>query len=177
MARLRRHFLRLVMAALAIACGVGQARGDAAPSGDLTFRVVPEQAEYTRAGPIEVRFQLENHGTAPVYVNTRFKLGPPAAAKAQREVWLAARAPSGQPLKSTYPDVPTGFPKSQSFERLAPGGKVLSERAVDLKTYFDFPAPGTYRLVATYENVFGRELGLDAVRTKRTAEVLLTLVE
>lgn len=142
---------------------------------DLQLSVVPDQRAVKLSEPIEVTFKLRNRGSNALYVNRRFKLGLKTSPKDQREIYLEARAPSGKRLEPKYPGTETGFPKSEDFVLLKPGEEVVSERKWDLKSYFDFKEPGSYRLEATYQNVFGKEIGLEAWKGPQTCQVTLRL--
>ncbi len=144
---------------------------------ELTFSLVFEKQEHKPSEPIEVRFKLQNRGKKTLTVNTRFKLGSPQAAPDQREVFLEARSPSGAVLPAKFPDGETGLPKSEYFQLLEPGAEAISERKWDVRDYFDFKEPGAYTLTATYENVFGKEIGIDAVKERYTTQTTLKIVE
>jgi len=179
----RRALAFLFLLGLGTAFQIAQASADAplpqpqsAPAEDLKFSVLVEKTEYKLSDPIEVSFQLENKGAKPVYVNKRFKVSSKNAPREQREVFLEAYDPSGKELESKYMDYKTGLPKSEYLELLQSNQKIASESKLDLKNHFDFKEPGTYRIVATYENTFGPELGLDTFQEKRLSEVTLKIV-
>lgn len=140
-----------------------------AASGTLKFSISLDKSEYKPDEPINVSFKLDNKGKAPVYVNKRFYLGSESMPKEQRDVFLIITSPSGAKLPCKFSYEP-GLPKSDYFELLEPGKEVASEWKRDLRGYFDFSEPGTYKVVAVYENVYGKEIGLDVFREKLTSE-------
>ena len=105
------------------------------------------------------------------------KLGSKNTPKGQREIFLDVTGPSGQVLVCKYPDYPTGIPKSDYFQLLNPSQEILSEGKIDLKSYFDFKEPGVYRILATYENTYGKELGLDVFQESCKSEISLKVVQ
>jgi hypothetical protein len=139
-----------------------------AASGTLKFSISLDKSEYKPDEPINVSFKLENKGKTAVYVNKRFYLGSETMPKEQRDVFLIVTSPSGAklPCKFSYA---TGFPKSDYFELLEPGKEVV-EYPRNLRGYFDFNEPGVYKVVAVYQNIFGKEIGLDVFGEKLTSE-------
>lgn len=144
---------------------------------EIRFSIITERPESKLAEKMEVRLRLRNEGKAPVVVNTRFKLGTPQGKPDQREVALEAVSGPGDKVPLKFSDYETGLPKSDDFKLLAPGEEITSERAWDLKALFDFKAPGAYRVRATYQNTFGKELGLEVFRGKLPAELEIQLTE
>lgn len=132
-----------------------------AASSTLEFSIAFDKSEYKPDEPVNVSFKLENKGNTPVYINKRFYLGSEGMPRAGKDVFLIVTSPSGKklPCKFSYE---TGIPKSDYFELLAPGKKAASEWKRDLRGYFDFKEPGVYKVVAVYQNIFGKEIGLDA---------------
>jgi len=137
----------------------------AAASANLKFSLLLDKSEYKTGDPINATFKLENKGKKPVYVNKRFFLSSEEKPKEKRDVFLVITAPSGAklPCKISYEN---GLPKSEYFELLEPGREAASEWKRDLRGYFDFTEPGTYKAVAVYQNAYGREIGLDAFKDK-----------
>jgi hypothetical protein len=132
---------------------------------DLEFSMSLDKAEYTASDPINALFKLKNNGKAPVYINKRFYLSSEDSDKKDRDLFLQVTSPSGKklPCKFSYK---TGLPKTDYFELLAVAGEAQSEYKKDLRGYFDFSQPGVYKIVAVYENVYGKEIGLDAFEGK-----------
>jgi len=148
-----------------------------AASGNLKFSVSLDKNEYKPKDPINVTFKLENEGKEPVYVNKRFYLSSENMPKERRDVFLIVTSPSGAklPCKFSYE---TGIPKSDYFELLQPGREVVSEYPRNLRGYFDFNEEGTYKVVAVYENIYGKEIGLDAFKDKITSTpVMIKIVK
>lgn len=139
-----------------------------AASSDLKFSLILDKSEYKAGEPVNATFKLENKGKNPVYVNKRFYLGSEQMPKDKKEVYLTVTSPSGAklPCKFSYE---TGLPKTEYFELLEAGEEVTSEWKRDLRGYFDFSEPGEYKVVAVYQNIYGREIGLDTARDKLTA--------
>lgn len=139
-----------------------------AASGTLKFSISLDKSEYKLDEPINVSFKLENKGKTAVYVNKRFYLGSESMPREQRDVFLIVTSPSGAklPCKFSYE---TGFPKSDYFELFMPGKEVASEWPRNLRGYFDFNEFGAYKVVAVYENVYGKEIGLDTFKDKITS--------
>lgn len=148
-----------------------------AAGGPLQFSIVLEKEEFKSDDPIEVALKLENKGKAPVYINKRFYIAGEDSPKERRDVFLIVTSPSGKklPCKFSYP---TGYPKSDYFQILEPGQEAASERKLNLKGYFDFSETGPYKVVAVYENVFGKEIGLDTFRERlASAPVTLKIID
>ena len=71
----------------------------------------------------------------------------------------------------------TGYPKTEYFKLLGTGEEAKSDYPRNLKGLFDIVEPGTYTLVAVYQNVFGAELGLDTFKEQLVSEpVKFTIV-
>lgn len=139
---------------------------------NLKFSILLDKSEYKSQEPINATFRLENKSKEPVWVNKRFYLNSENVDRERRgEVMLKVTSPSGReiPCKFSYE---TGFPKSDYFEMLEPGKEVVSEYPRNLRGYFDFNEPGTYKITAIYENVYGKEIGLDTFRDKITSTVV-----
>jgi hypothetical protein len=133
------------------------------------------KTEYKRTDPLEVTVSLAHRGKQPVWVNTRFFLGPET--EPRREVFLEITAPNGEKLacQSSYK---TGLPRTEQFRLLKPGETATAEHPLDLRNYFDFTALGTYTIVGVYQNPFGQEIGLDAFAGPVESEpVSITIVE
>ncbi|MCX5694718.1 MAG: hypothetical protein NT014_06345 [Candidatus Omnitrophica bacterium] len=127
----------------------------------LKFSLILEKTEYSPNEPINVNFSLKNLGNNPVMVNQRFYISAQKAAKNQKEVYFELTSPSGAklPCQNFFE---TGYPKADYFKLLAPNEEAKSEYPRNLKGYFEITEPGTYTVVAVYQNVFGAEIGLDA---------------
>lgn len=156
-----RWLLATVLAAVAL--GVGTAHARPAKSSTLEFRAALDKPSYTRNDPIQVTFTLKNIGKQPVWVNSRFYLSSQTAPEDDREVYLILTSPSGKELPCTF-TYPTGLPKSDYFKLLEAGQEAASEHPRDLRSFFELKEAGTYTVRAVYHNVFGAELGLDAVK-------------
>ena len=166
---IRRHLLGVTrgLVILSVFLVVGVRGSDSA--GGLQFELILEKQEYKLSEPIEIGFRLRNSGKEPVVVNKRFKLGSEKAAPQQKEVVLAVRSGDGSPVEMKNLDYETGFPKSEYFELLENGEEAVSERTWNLKDLAKIEKPGTYEVTAAYQNVFGKELGLDVFREKVAA--------
>ena len=133
------------------------------PSVGLQLTLSFDKASYTASDPILLTLALQNIGTQAVWVTKRFFISAKEVPPQQRDVYLEATPPSGQALVSTY-TYETGFPRTDLFIELRPGEEAAAEHQANLRYYFDCKEPGTYQVVAVYENVFGPELGLDTFR-------------
>ncbi|MBI3322575.1 MAG: hypothetical protein HYZ94_02725 [Candidatus Omnitrophica bacterium] len=133
----------------------------AKPKDEVALEIVLEKPEYALSDKIEIGFKLVNKGKEPVYVNTRFKLGTPAAAPAQKELVLEVREAGGAALEMKVTDYESGIPKSEYFVLLKPGEEAAYDRKWDLKDLAKIEKPGAYEVKAAYRNAWGKELGLD----------------
>ena len=141
----------------------------------LEFHVVLDKSSYAPTDPILFRVALKNIGAKPIWVVSRFYVSAPQIAPQHRDVYLELLGPSGQPVTSPA-KFETGFPKTDDFKELQPGADVAAQGQVNLRYLFDLKEPGTYRVTAVYENVFGPELGLDTFRgTLRSDPVTFTI--
>lgn len=142
-----------------------------AASADLKFSLSLDKNAYGPNEPVVASFSLKNEGKKPVWVNKRFYVGSETMAKDKRDVFLLVETASGKklPCKFSYE---TGLPKSDYFVALEPGKEVSSEYPRNLKGYFDLNEPGTYKAVAVYENVFGREIGLETFKESLRTELV-----
>ena len=127
---------------------------------DLTLSC--DKNKYEKDEPISITLTLKNNGKAAVWINKRFFISSRETAADKRDGYLAVISPSGQPLdcKVTYD---TGLPRTDHFILLEPGKEQSNERKQTINHFFDFTTAGKYKIIATYENVFGKEIGLDAV--------------
>ncbi len=116
-----------------------------------------------------ISFTLKNAGKQPAWVNTRFYLSSQSVPDEDREVFLILTSPSGKELPCTF-TYPTGLPKSDYFKLLQPGEEAASEQPRDLRGFFELKEAGAYTVRAVYHNLFGSELGLDAVKGPLHAE-------
>ena len=143
----------------------------------VAFHVTLANTEYKRSEPIEATLSLENKGKRAVWVNTRFYVNSDTLPPEEREVLLEVTSPTGEKLPCTYSQQ-TGFPKSEYFKLLKPGQTATAEQPRGLRNYFDFAALGRYTVVGIYTNVFGQEIGLDALTGPvRSKPVTFTIVE
>ena len=143
-----------------------------AESAKMLFSISLEQNECKSDEPIYVTFKLQNKDKRGVYVNKRFYLGSEEMPKEKREVFLIVSSPSSTKLICKYL-YETGLPKSEYFELLEPQKEVISEFKRDLRAYFDFAESGTYQIVAVYQNVYGKEIGLDTFTDKVISKPVL----
>lgn len=166
-----RNYLKLGPGALGIALGLlcFQAAGSAAWAADLKFSISLDKSEYKSDEPVNATFKLENRGKEPVYVNKRFYVNSEKMPKETRDVFLVITSPSGVKLPCKY-SYETGLPKSDYFELLSPGKEASSEYKRDLRAYFDLSEAGTYIVSGVYQNVYGREIGVDAFKDKVTSD-------
>ncbi len=141
-----------------------------AAGANLKFSIILDKSQYQGQEPVNVTFKLANNGKEPVLVNKRFYLNPEDIAKERRgEVVLKVISPSGAELSCKFA-YQTGLPKSEYFELLDPGKEVISEYPRNLRGYFDFNEPGVYKIEAAYQNIFGKEIGLDIFTIKLSSE-------
>lgn len=145
---------------------------------DIEFTLSFDKEEYTLKDPIYVTFTLKNTGKKPVYVNKRFNINPQDSPKEYREVFLTVISPSGEELPYKPQFYETGFPKSDYFVLLNKGEEASLDRKRNIKGYFEFKDPGTYEITATYQNVYGGEIGVDAFKGKiKSKEMKLKIIE
>jgi hypothetical protein len=163
---MKRSLLAFLSVALLIAAPIPAVAGKRA---QFEFRVSLDKSTYARTDPIQLTFTLKNTGKQPVWVNTRFYLSSKTVPPDDREVYLTMTAPSGKELECTF-TYPTGFPKTDYFKLLEPGQEVSAESPRNLRSFFTVEEAGAYRVTATYHNVFGAELGLDAAEGPSTAK-------
>lgn len=131
----------------------------------LEFIITSDKAEYKQSDQIYLVFRLKNNGKEPVYVNKRFCLNSKESAAKYREVYLSVISPSGKELPCSVSSEP-GLPRSDYFILLKPGEEVSIERQQNIKYFFDFAAQGTYKITAFYQNIYGKEIGLDTFTDK-----------
>lgn len=145
-------------------------------SAQLKFSLILEKAQYSSDEPINVVLSLKNLGVDSVMVNQRFYISAQQAAKNQKEVYFDLVSPTGAKLicKNFYE---TGYPKTEYFKLLAPGEEVKSEYPRNLRGFFEITEPGTYTLVAVYQNVFGSEIGLDTFKEQLVSEPIKFRIE
>jgi hypothetical protein len=145
-------------------------------STQLKFSLVLEKTQYSSEDPININFSLKNLGPSPVMVNQRFYISAQSAAKNQKEVYFELTSPTGAKLLCQH-FYETGYPKTEYFKLLAPNEEARSEYPRNLKGFFEINEPGTYTLVAVYQNVFGSEIGLDTFKEQLVTEpVKFTIV-
>ncbi len=128
-----------------------------------------DKKEYKVDEPIKVSFRLKNKGSDAVYVNKRFYVNSKDSGAAEKEVFFQVQGPSGKSLTEPR-KYDTGLPKTDDFVLLGPGEEVSSERARNLKAYFQMKTPGVYTIEAVYHNACGQEIGLDTFKEKVVSE-------
>lgn len=144
----------------------------------LELTLVFEEDEYKASESISIDFQLKNTGKEPIYINKRLFVNSKKSKPEQREIYLEVTGPGGEKLPGQDRVFETGFPKTDYFVLLAPGEEVALERKKSLKSYFNIKEPGEYTIKAIYQNVYGKELGLDVFKDKVTSEsVTIKIVE
>ncbi|MFC1667332.1 hypothetical protein ACFL0P_05690 [Candidatus Omnitrophota bacterium] len=156
------------------------AHNSSAASGKgLELTISFDKEEYKKTDPIYIEFKLKNKSKKPVYINKRFHLNSERSAKEDREVYLSVISPSNEKLSfDTTSPAETGFPKTDYFVLLESGQEVGSERKQAIKHRFDFKTPGAYKIIATYQNVYGKEIGLDTFKARLVSKsVTIKIVE
>ena len=134
-----------------------------------------DKMAYKTDEPVLITLTLKNESKGAVYVNKRFFIGSESVPKQKRDVCFLVTSPFGEKLTSPG-NYEAGLPKSDDFVLLGPGKEVKSETPRNLKGFFDFNEPGTYTIVAVYQNFFGPEIGLDVFRDPLTSQpVSLTI--
>jgi len=137
-----------------------------------------EKEEFKQDEPINAEFILKNTGKGPVYVNKRFQVGSKDFPKKDREIYMKVISPKGEEVPYKASPYEMGLPKSDYFVLLGPGEEASIDRKRNIKGYFDFKEPGEYKITATYENAYGAEIGLDAVKGKIESEpVVVKIIE
>ena len=131
----------------------------------LELSLIFDKSEYTKKDDIVLNFSLKNTGKKDVYVNKRFFLNSKEASNENREVYLIVESPSGEklPYKGSSE---AGLPRTDDLVLLAPGKEVKLSREKNIKHLFDFNESGEYRITAVYQNVYGKEIGINAVKNK-----------
>ena len=152
-------------------------QADARRDPQVQFSVIFEKTEYDPKEAISIEFKLKNTGRSPIYVNKRFHVNTEDKPPAAREVSFQVTGPSGEKLPDkVFYD--TGFPKTDYFVLLDPGGEVGLERSKNLQAYFDFSEAGKYKIIAVYQNVYGPEIGLDAFKDElKSKAVTIEIIE
>lgn len=146
-------------------------------AGGIEFSVIPDKEEFTKSDPISVKFKLKNNTDTPIYINKRFHLNPKDSPADQREVTLTVISPSGEELKHAK-SYETGFPRTGYFIELKPGEDFVSDKSSYVKNLFGFDEAGDYKVTATYQNIYGREIGIDAITDKlESRTVIIKIVE
>lgn len=130
-----------------------------------------DKSQYAANEPVLVDIRLINNSKNNLWVNKRFYLGTDKMPENERDWYILVTTPSGEKLESKY-SFAAGFPKSDFFQNLEPGQEAAAERPRNIRGFYDFQEPGTYRLQAVYENVFGKEIGLDAFKNKLSSEAV-----
>lgn len=129
----------------------------------LEISISFDRDEYRQSDPVYINFKIENKRKRPVYVNKRFYLNSEESPEKHREVYLTVQSPSGEELvcKASYE---TGLPKTDYFVLLKPDEETISDRKQNIKGYFDFKETGLYKITAIYQNIYGKEIGIDALK-------------
>jgi hypothetical protein len=143
----------------------------------IRFSVSFDKKEYKQNEAININFKLKNISKRPIYVNKRFHINSEESPKEEKEVFLTVISPSGEklPCKLSYG---TGLPRSDHFVLLYPGEEVEMDRKRNIKYYFDLKDIGTYKIIATYQNVYGEEIGFDVFKEKiKYKPVTIKIVE
>ena len=132
---------------------------------EIELVVTSDKNEYTLTDPIYLVIKLKNKGKKPIYVNKRMYVGSEESKPDKRDIYITAIAPGGKklPCKVSYD---TGFPRTDHFLLLSPGDEIERDRKQGIKHFFDFDTPGRYKITATYENVYGDEIGVDAFKKR-----------
>ncbi|MFH1752958.1 MAG: hypothetical protein ABH875_02135 [Candidatus Omnitrophota bacterium] len=146
-------------------------------AGSVELIVFADKDEYTLGEPISLTFKLKNKGKDPVYVNNRMYLSSKEAPADQKDIYLSVISPEGEELayKTSYE---TGLPRTDHFILLEPGGEIERERKQGIKHLFDFEKTGKYKITAVYQNVFGKEIGIDAFKEKiKSKPITIKIVE
>lgn len=145
---------------------------------DLELTISFDKAEYKTSDQISVDFILKNKGKEALYINKRFFLNSQESDNRYREVYLSVISPSGEKLPCKVSTSEVGLPKTDYFVLLGPGEEVNLDRKRSIKYYFDFSAPGVYKIKAVYQNVYGEEIGIDAFKDKVESDtVKIKIVE
>lgn len=139
--------------------------GYAAAHKGLVLEITFDKSEYKQSDPIKLNVKLKNTGNKAVYVNKRFYINAETTPRDQREVYLTVIPPSGKKLPFKEP-FKAGLPKTDYFVLLNPNEEVGLQREANIKYYFDMQDVGTYKITATYQNVYGAEIGIDAFKGK-----------
>ena len=149
----------------------------AAGAKDLSFTISPDKSEYSKRDPINISFKLKNKGKKAVHVNRRFYINSEEAEEGEREVYFTVTSPGGEKLPCKHKS-DTGFPRTDNFILLGPGQEIKGERPKNIKHLFDFKQQGVYKVLATYKNSYGKEIGLDTFREKIDSEpIKIRIVE
>jgi len=60
----------------------------------------------------------------------------------------------------------SSLPRTNQLKLIEPEEEVAAERKFNIKRAYDLKEPGTYKIQAVYQNVYGQEIGLDAYKGK-----------
>jgi len=132
---------------------------------NLELTLSCDKDKYQKDEPIQITLTLKNRSGKPIYVNKRFFLTSGETPVEKRDGYITVISPKQEKLKCKI-DYGTGLPRTDHFILLEPGKEQSSERKQTINHFFDFSTPGKYQITATYENVFGKEIGLDAFTGK-----------
>lgn len=132
----------------------------------IHLRIEPPEPVRVGSEPT-LQLRMDNTATQAVWLNTRLVLNAEHAPPAFREVWLDVTGPDGQqrPFECR---VRAGFPTTSNYTLLPPGDHYQAQ--IHLGECFDFSAPGSYRIVAHYQD------GGDDVETPNGATRIKTPV-
>jgi hypothetical protein len=167
----QRLFVFIILSVVFLCLGIVSALAD----GGIKLKVSLDKKEYKTDEPINVTFILQNDSKGAVYVNKRFDVGSESMPKQKQDVYFLVASPSGEKLTSPN-NYEAGFPKSDDFVQLKPGAEAQAEYPRNLRGFFEFKDPGTYTVVAVYQNFFGSEIGLEVFKEKITSDpVSLTI--
>jgi len=152
--------------------------GAAAEKGSLQLTVTFDKEEYKANDPVSVSFALKNTGKEPVYVNKRFQIASKDSPKEDREIYFIAMSPKGEEMPYKAQPYKPGLPKSDYFVLLKPGEEAASEHKMNFKAFFEVNAPGEYKITAVYQNAYGKEIGVDAVKEEiKSKPVMIKISE
>lgn len=152
--------------------------GSAAAEKGMQLSIVLDKEEYGKSDPISMNFKLKNTGKEPVYINKRFQIASKDSPKEDREVYLTVISPKGDELPYKASPYKTGLPKSDYFVLLNAGEETTSEHKMNLKGFFELNEAGEYKIIATYQNVYGKEIGLDTFKEEiKSKPITIKIIE
>ena len=134
----------------------------------VTFQLSLDKSTYARGESIRISFSLRNTGHQPAWVNKRMFVSGSQVTNEHREIFLRVSTSSGQSVDCER-SFSAGLPRSDDFMLLEAGQEAVGEQPRDLRADCTLEHPGTYRIVAVYDNSFGSELGLETVKGPLTS--------